>query len=65
MFYSLYNTGDDYMESANGVGLTYDQMQNVIERVLVETGYYDFTSQVRQQMVASGTMRSLSVPYHS
>ncbi|KAK2152164.1 hypothetical protein LSH36_338g04058 [Paralvinella palmiformis] len=56
---------DDYMESGNGVCLTYDEMQNVIERVLVETGYYDFTSPVRHQTVASGTLRSLSVPYHS
>jgi len=64
-YHFVYLSADDYMESGNGVCLTYDEMQNVIERVLVETGYYDFTSPVRHQTVASGTLRSLSVPYHS
>ncbi|XP_070565235.1 serine/threonine-protein kinase Nek10-like [Ptychodera flava] len=55
------------------VGITYEQMQDIIESVLKESGYYDMTPTTRQRMLPLAPIgsspilyrRTISMPAHS
>ena len=38
------------------MGITYEQMQSIIESVLVESGYYDMASSVRQRTLPNAPL---------